>query len=289
VQSEVTRLVGSSALPTRQLFVRAEAKNEGFAQWTLTLQTNLEGTLGERSLAGKSCRAVTDAAVLTLALTLNPELRLPEATRAPAEPGATNATAGGPWTERGAPPSTSNVPQPHKRNEPIHGLVSARAGLRAGAARDPYGEFGLSFGVAYEHFHSALLGSFTVDGNAHSQLKDGAGANFWEVSLASVNCYSAASGSFDVAPCLGLDWTRVHGHGYGFDERQFGTIHWFSALFGASLGWQLHPFWWLRLDGYGLVPLRRPAAFAMAGGQENLLHPHIVGAEVDFGLEWQLW
>jgi len=289
VQSEVMRLVGSNALPGRQLFVHAEAKNEGLAQWTLTLQTSIEDSVGERSLAGKSCRAVTDAAVLTLALTLNPELKLPESTLVPAETMPKDPNASGPWTERGAPQSVPNVPQRHQsKAEPLHGLVRTRVGLREAAVAKPYGEFGLGLGISYAQFHSWLLGSFTVDGNAHS-FKSGAGAHFWEGSIASVNCYSFARGAFDVAPCLGLDWTRVRGDGYGFDRPAAGAIHWFSAVFGASLGWQLHPSGWLKLDGYGLVPLKRPTAFATPGRLEDLLQPQIVGAEVDFGVEWQIW
>ncbi len=289
VQSEVMRLVGSNALPGRQLFVHAEAKNVGLAQWTLTLQTSIEGSVGERSLAGKSCRAVADAAVLTLALTLNPELKLPESTLVPAEAMPKSPNAGGPWIERGAPPSVPNVPQRQKINgEPLHGLVRTRVGLREAAVSRLYGEFGLGLGVSYAQFHSWLLGSFTVDGNARS-FKSGAGAHFWEASIASVNCYSFASGAFDVAPCLGLDWTLVRAHGYHFDSPETGTIHWFSAVLGASLGWQLHPSWWLKLDGYGLVPLRRPIAFATPGRLEDLLRPQTVGAEADFGVEWQIW
>ncbi len=291
-------MVGGGPRPAKGLFVHAEAKNAGFSQWTLTLQTSLEGTVGERTLAGKSCRAVADAAVLTLALTLNPELKLPESTSVTIEPAATSSSAqfplstrtgGGPWTERGAPPSTASVPQRHNKNEQLQGLVRTRVGLRAGSVGDPHGEFGLGLGVAYEHFHSWLLSSLIVDGNAKSQVKSGDGANFWEAALASVNCYSAVSGSLDVAPCVGLDWTRVRADGYGFDKPRSGTIHWFSALLGASLGWRLHPSWWLKLDGYGLVPLRRPAAIATPGRAENLLQPQPVGAEVDLSVQFRIW
>ena len=240
VRNEVMRLLGTSASSGQSLSVRAAVTADGESRWTLTLKTSVNGESGERVLVGRSCRAVTDAAVLTLALTLNPELRLPEH----------DATQAGPHVQGQSRPTSPPRPamptsDTHgmriapPSNDTVHGQLRLFAGSRVFAAPDLAGEIGLGMGLSYERLHNWFEGSLTPEADAHSQVKRGAGAYYWRGSLTDLVCYSFGGEPFEIAPCLGLDGSRVQGHGYGFDQNHYASIAWVSAVFGADFGWKI--------------------------------------------------
>ncbi len=73
VRAEVLRLARLDSSPPSQLRATAEIRTDG-QNWQLTLTTELAGISGERTLTASSCRALSDAATLTLALILNPDV-----------------------------------------------------------------------------------------------------------------------------------------------------------------------------------------------------------------------
>jgi hypothetical protein len=73
VRAEVLRLARIDTSPRSQLRATAEIRTDG-QTWELTLSTELDGISGERTLTANTCRALSDAATLTLALILNPDV-----------------------------------------------------------------------------------------------------------------------------------------------------------------------------------------------------------------------
>lgn len=72
VREDIDRLVGerNNDAPNLTAWLRIEAEPGGV--WRLLLETELDGTPGEREVEGNSCDAVARAAAVTLALMLNP-------------------------------------------------------------------------------------------------------------------------------------------------------------------------------------------------------------------------
>ena len=281
VQRDVMRLVGANVSAGQVLFVRAVVTADAARHFTLTLQTRANQETGERKLTGESCRAVTEAGVLTLALTLNPGLKLPEA--AP-----TDATS----NTRESSSSRSQVADADPRrlaSDDTHGYVQLLVGMRALAAPDVAGEVGLAFGISYGSLQNWSTATLSPPADAQSDVKPGAGANYWRGSLSDRVCISFGNESFATAPCLGLDASRIQGQGYGFDQNRSASFAWVSAVFGASLAWKLRRGWQARLDGYGLVPLARPYGFVASNGSERLLRPEPLGAQISLGLQYRIW
>jgi hypothetical protein len=281
VQSEVERLVGTALPSGRRLWVRATLVEDAARRWTLTLRTRVDNESGERVLSGNSCRAVADAVVLTLALTLNPELKLSES----------DASS----VETPNPPSASPTPHepivnasPADAHASLHGYARMLLGVHAGAA-DLAGEAGLGVGIGYGHLQNWFLATLSPEADVTSAIKSNAGARYWQGSLVALACYSLGGQSFAIEPCLGLEGSRLQGSGNGFDQTTHASIAWFSAVAGAGLTWKFHRNWHARVDGYGLLPLKHPYAYVTSSQTDVILQPAPVGAQANLGLQYQFW
>jgi hypothetical protein len=227
VEREVLRLLGTSLPEGRRLGVRATVVRPGRDRWTLTLQTLLDGVSGERVLSGRSCRAVTDAAVLTLALTLNPELMWPHPEPRPGEPPPPAAPA----------PPRSKGPGPSRARQEFgpRWLGRTLVGLRVGTLPDPDPELGVGIGLGVGRVAAWLVASYAPPEQVPSRAKHGAGATLWMQSTALIGCYSWLSDPVGIAPCAGLELTRVLGSGYGVSHpRQGGVVYWLSPALGLA-------------------------------------------------------
>jgi hypothetical protein len=285
VHGQVLRLVGTT-LPVKEvLLAHATLSKDETGGWTLTLRTRIGGASGERVLTGNSCRAVTDAAVLTLALTVNPELRLPETVALPAPSSSHNSS------HAQTIPSPAVAEQRGVGDTPASWHVYSRVlvGFRSGAAPNLTSEAGLGVGFAYGRVQNWAMASITPAADTPSDAKAGAGAKYWQASLADLVCYSLGSDSMVIAPCVGVDVSRLQGRGYGFDQNRKASVAWYSVAFGAGLVWRLHRDWQVRLDGYGLLALKRPSAFVTSDRTDVLLKPAAIGAQINLGLQFQLW
>jgi hypothetical protein len=280
VRADVERLVGATIASGPRLVAQGTVLEEAANRWALTLRTVIDGASGERVLIGRSCRAVTDAAVITLALTLNPDLTLPESdsTSVADQTPAPSKTAHG--SNPDVPPSDS-----FDDAETLHWLVGSLVGPRWGLFHRPVEEYGLGIGAnsgRMEVWLEGVFGSGTV-----SSAKPGAHADFWFTSFRGLGCYSVGDGSLALLPCGGLDFTRVQGRAAGFDNSGQASMSWNSLLLGAKLDWRFHRAWRLELNGFGLLPLARPRAYVTHGADEDLLRPSSLGARATLGIQWQ--
>jgi hypothetical protein len=81
---DIARLVGELDGEEPNLVARARVTPEPGGRWRLLLETELDGTPGERELEGNSCDAVARAAAVMIALMLNPHATFePEPTSEP--------------------------------------------------------------------------------------------------------------------------------------------------------------------------------------------------------------
>ena len=286
VQADVMRLVGSNAVSGRLIRARAAVTSQSALRWMLTLQTNIEGVLGERVLVGKSCRAVTDAAVLTLALTINPDLTLPPPPSAP--PLAPNGPGPGLRPTMSSNPESPLLAQSDGRAA-VHWAAGTRVGPRWGLFARPLEEYGLGVGANQERMHAWLEAGFASSVAVPSNTNPRAYADFWFLSMRGLGCYSIGGASLDLLPCAGLDWTSAQGKGVNFDQTYTGSISWFSLVFGAQLSWRFQRAWQLQAQGMGLIPMARPEAYIIHAGDEVLLRPSALGARALLGLQWQFY
>ncbi len=283
VESEVEHLVGTTFPSERRLWVRANLVEIAAHRWTLTLQTRVDNESGERVLSGNSCRAVADAAVLTLALTLNPALKLPESDASDAAPPNLQ-----PAVQGLSEPIVNASPAFDNAHASLHGYARVLLGLHAGAA-DLAGEAGLGVGIGYGQLQNWFLATLSPEADVASGVKSNAGARYWQGSLVDLVCYSLGGESIAVEPCLGLEGSRLQGSGRGFDQTNHASIAWFSAVAGAGLALKFGQNWVARVDGYGLLPLKRPYAYVTSSQTDVILQPAPIGAQANLGLQYQFW
>ncbi len=276
VEREVLRLVGTSPPGGRRLGVHATIVRPSRDRWTLTLRTLLDGVPGERVLSGRSCRAVTDAAVLTLALTLNPDLMLPS----PPPP-----------EEAVTPPALASRAKARRvvttgASEQVGPRWFARTlvGVRVGTLPDPDPELGLGVGLALGRVVAWLVPSYAPPEEVVTPAKRGAGASLWMQSTAVLGCYSWTGDPVDIAPCAGLELTRVQGKGYGVSHpRAGGVVYWLSPALGVAANVRLERRLRLRLEAIGLAAVRRPTASLEPWG--DVYRPEPLAARVSLGVQ----
>jgi len=261
MQAEVLRLAGPRGVgPLAAKGVIEQRENT----WYLTLTTTFEGASGERRLQAGSCRALTEAAALTLALILNPETEVPRA--APGEP---------------APPH----PAPEAAPLRVRALLAAYGGLHAGITGSPGLELGLGAGISLDRVALRLAGTFGPPRDQHVSGDSGPGGRLWFVSASALGCFELGR-RVVVGPCTGLELTHVVGKGIDVASPETGTTRWLSILFGLTAGVPLSRTVTLGGGAYALIPTRRPTLYLDDLGPVQ--RPAPVGVELRAGVEFRL-
>jgi hypothetical protein len=207
VRAEVLRLVGNAAASTRHLTVHASirpAEREGFV---LSLKTDLDGETGERTLSGVSCQSLSDAAALMLALILNPDIET-----APSTPAQDSQT-----TEQPAEAASSPADR-----WPVSWHVGAHAGMQSGVLADASPAFAISLGVAVGGLAFRLMPALSLPQDIFRNDQPQLGGRLWTGSMAAFGCWAPRSGRLTLSPCLGIDVTRLRGHGVGAKPPRIG-------------------------------------------------------------------
>ena len=106
VKAEVDRLLGASRVqPAKTIDVSGAVSRDERGTWHVRLETPAGGTTRAREIHGASCRAVTDAAALVLALMIDPEA----VAAAPSASGSASVAPSSTGTNAAAPPSATGT------------------------------------------------------------------------------------------------------------------------------------------------------------------------------------
>jgi hypothetical protein len=254
----VTRLVGGTGRLTQGVVARVKVDRDADANFTLKLATELNGIAGERTLRGRSCPAVADAAVVTLALILNPDIELPA--DAGVEPRLFSAKPPQVETLRTTPQFTySTLPsspprQPHR----LSGLVASSVGIHFGVLPQPVPELSVGVGTAYGRFAAWAWGGYAPPTEVLVPGQPAQGGRLWAVAATALGCWAYADEAPRLGTCLGAEWTHVQGYGFGVPQSRNGAIDWVSPTIGLFSDFRLGPQGLFRLAVFGLAPLARP-------------------------------
>jgi hypothetical protein len=280
--ASVTRLVGGAGHITRGVIARVKVDKDANANYTLELTTELNGIAGERILRGHSCHAVTDAAVITLALILNPDIELlPDANEEPgilaAKPQPAEAVPAQSPIENAIYARTS-PPSPYR----LTGLGTSTVGIHFGVLPQPVPELSLGVGVAYGRLSAFATGGYAPPTNALLRGQRTQGGRIWTASATAVGCWALA----DVAPrlgtCLGAEWVRVQGYGFGVPQSRRGATDWVSPTIGLFADFPLGSRGLFRLMALGMAPLHRPNTHLDNFG--TVQRPSEIAAKLDAGV-----
>ena len=264
VRAEVVRLAGPEKRARKALAARATIDHDG-AVFRLVLTTDFDGVTGERRLSASSCRALTDAAVLVLALVLNPEARV-------------------------EPPGSRQRASPTVRREgdgslEVRALVAAFAGANMGMAGPLAPEIGAGVGVAVERVALRFSAAYGPSRDVRLAGSTGPGGRLRFASASALGCWDFYPGVI-VSPCAGAEVHWLAGRGIDVASPEAAGTRWTSLKAGLMVGLPIGHFVTLQVAGHALVPLRRPVLYFDDLGP--LQRPTAIGAELRAGAEFAL-
>lgn len=254
-----------------QLRATAEVRALGPSDFELLLHYESDsGASDQRSLRGESCLAVTDAAVLVLALVLNPSAALED----PAEPVA-SAVRSEPAESTGSPPER-------------RAILAARFGV-LGVLDTPLMQrtslaAGLQLGLRVGPIELHVRGQFFP---ARSASRAETTTTFSAYSFDLLVCSPWQIGRFALGPCVRAEVGRLAADAQGSLEAQAPGAARFQALgLGAEVRVRVMAPLWLSLGGDFAWILRRPQFVVTDLGE--VLRPSKFGARVYVGplLAW---
>jgi len=230
--------LGAAGLSAQGVVTRASAD-----RWRVDLTLRSAGWEARRTLGGPTCEAVSQAAALVIALSVNLEARAPLAEK---------PTVAVPEHQPPAPPSVSGP--------------TASLGMAFDFGALPRGTLGLegAFGWQVPHARFELAASYFVPRRGALSARSDVGATFHFASGNLRACYELTTTSLALGPCLdaGLTWTSATGFGPIATDR--------VSSIGVTAGGDVEARWLIsrRLAPYvrlgALIPLARPE-FAVQG------------------------
>lgn len=261
IHREVLRLAQLTAVSPHHVAATARVQRQG-AKYHLSLNAELDGVSGEREFDGQSCDSVVDAAVLTLALMLNPDAPIERAaTPAVSEPARPARVEPVPLHEAPPPPVTAGRDSTASDSPPwsTHVIGGVMGGLRTGVLPDLGVELGLGAGVLTGPLSLMLAASAMPPQSAPAPESHDVGAELWLLSLGALAGWHTRFEPFGFGMSAGVDWTRASGRGDGVSEPEQAYIHWLSAQLGGTAMVAVTEHWHLGAGVFGLAPLARPA------------------------------
>jgi hypothetical protein len=287
VAREVWALAGSESDASRRLRARGVVVQSAPEHWTLSLETELDGIAGERTLVGSSCRALSDAAALTLALLLNPDFeRDPERVGESKPSAPARAGSAAPRAVRPEDEEAHVVPEGTGARR-LRWLASAGAGLHVGILPDPGPAIAVATGLRLDRASLWVELGYATPEEATVTGYTNKGATLWLGSLGALGCWAAVAAQSRLDVCAGIDVARLQGRGVGVNRPREGVVYWASST--AGLRWILPVTGAVagEVSGIGLLPFRRPDVFLDNIGEVH--RPAPMGGRLHLGLVVTLW
>ena len=256
------RLSGNIESNTRRVNAELSVRQDAPDNFTLTLVTELDGISGERVLHGHACATVADAAVVTLAILLNPDAQLAadagiEVVDQPVKPVSAPVVPSVPRTM----PKRPTPRAPAERPTRIEWLTSSAVNLHIGTLPQPGPALSLGLGAKYGRSSWLFSGAYALPETAHVETQPTAGGRLWFGLLQAVDCWSFFSAPPGVGACLGAAWTRVAGRGLGVNHRRTGSTNWWAPSAEFFADFPLNRRAAFRLAASAAAPLARPNTY----------------------------
>lgn len=253
----ISRMLGNRITIDHTLLANVVITQPSGTSFQLKLTTELDGASGQRVLQGRVCKVVADAAAVTLALLLNPELEVPPETALNDEPANPPLSAASqlPPKNGTARELTSTPKQTHRSH--WYGLASGQFGLQHGAMPRLNPQASLGVGVGLGHASVWTTGSFSPPQSV-TLAPQNVGGRLWTASVGVYGCWFWTIHSPRLGNCLGAEVTRLQGRGTGVASARDGITYWISPGLAAFADFALYGRAWFRLAALGLLPLARP-------------------------------
>jgi hypothetical protein len=254
--------------------------------WTLELETRREsGAPSTRTLEGKSCNEVTNAAAVVIGLSIRDSV--PAAAGAVTEtPPPAAAENPGDHSEQVAEPSPAVHPasqEPARRLAHELAAVVTLAGiLDTASLPGPALGVALSGGARYAGFAFEVQGTALVP----QMLELGAGqsAEFNLLAGALFVCLTPGAASLTLLACAGLELGRMSGEGHGVTNPKLGSALWDAVRLDLGGELPLSANWRLSARVGLMLPVSRPE-FQLDG--QDIYRPAALGFRAGLGVE--LW
>ncbi len=273
VAREVERLVGRplDELKATLLVVQGTVTSEN-GRFVARLRLDDGSEVHSRSIEGSTCSEVTQAAVLSVAMALNPavsdapsEVVASQCECPDAQPRAV-ISAPCPTLSRFAPsvPRTPPLPYaPHRAAPPpplaLH--MGFGAGITGGVLPDVTPALLAMAGLEYAPWRLEVLGAY-ASGSTDAAPEVGTGAMVRLWSMGGRFCWLLQG--LGIGPCGGGEVGRFRGQGYGVSAPATDTLTWVAATGGVLARRRLAQAAEIGIRADALAPLHRPA-FRLAG------------------------
>ena len=256
----VARLLGGTERLSKDLKARVTVHSDAHDNFRLTLLTEIDGISGERVIQGRSCTSVADAAAVTLALILNPDIET-----APDAGTVSNAqTTPVPHTADTPPGAHATRAEKFRpvpsQAQSIQWLGASAVGLHFGVMPKPGPEISLGLGVNYGRWSLLASGHYALPETALIAGQDRAGGRLWHGTVVGLSCWAFPATAPRLGGCVGGAYTRVQGQGTGVTPVREGATSWISPTAGIFGDFPLSQRIAFRLSGLLLAPLKRPDA-----------------------------
>ncbi len=279
---------------------RVETSNaDGFV-----LRLELDGGEGVRELRGASCRELSEAAALLIAIAIDPRAldRQPEdSTRAVPEPASTEP-AGDESASDDTPVDdtpvddtlvddapvvdTPNVDTPVVPREPLRFLGRAEAGVGGGPLPGAAAVLGVAAGLGGRGWRAELSAVYWTPRSRASPNNPAIGVRAQLWALGVHGCGEPRWRSLSFPLCAAVLAGAVHARGEGQLEAQTVSSRWVALALEPGLVWWARPRLGVALRGEGHVTLARPELRAEPSGTVFVGAPG--GGSVRGGLEIRL-
>jgi hypothetical protein len=262
IRDEAVRLASADGRPLPSVRAKVTVQRDE-SDYVLTLTTGAAGPNSIQTFRAGTCRAVAQAAAVTLALLLNPA-------------GASHSSAG---PEQAPQSRRASAREPSR---PIRAAAIGLVGAQFGLLPKIGPTFGAELGIYYGPASVWLGGAY---GPLQRTMLEGQPNVGGELALGQAmlyGCWALTARSPRLNLCAGLDFSRVSGHGVGVTDQRVGTIYWLSALGGAAAEVAVHPNIVLRAGAFAATPFSHPAAFVADAGDVH--RPATVTANLHAGL-----
>lgn len=238
---------------------------------------------GQRTFQAPSCRTVTQAAALAIAIAVDPDLldrwvpmidADPAAPEVPPAPDAPEPVASEPVASEPPPigpieatkPSRTRAGEAARRESSSRwrGLVGMAGSVDGGSLPGPGLGVVATVGVLHGAFRGELVGSRRFATQRAAEADPRVGGSFTQWWVGARGCGVPRLARVELPLCGGLEGGRTVGSGTGLSSPRTSVQPWWALLVDAGLAWPVRP--WLALTARATlaVPLLRQD-FTIAG------------------------